>query len=144
MREGGIQLVAAPRHALLGDTVDAGLDTDHMSAREIAIEIDAVEADGFDTADFRVEFHKRLAEPLACLVLPAIVLFFAAGGPPFPTPAQTLLVSAVIGVSYVLVVAVGTSLGSGGSVPPALGAWGPIVLFALLAIGAGLRLLRRI
>jgi LPS export ABC transporter permease LptG len=144
MREGGIQLVAAPRHALLGDTVDAGLDTDHMSAREIALEIDAVEADGFDAADFRVEFHKRLAEPLACLVLPAIVLFFAAGGPPFPTPAQTLLVSAVIGVSYVLVVAVGTSLGSGGTVPPALGAWGPIALFALLAIGAAVRLLRRI
>ena len=65
-----IRRVPAPRHALLGETIDAGLDTDHMSARQIALEIDAVEADGFDTSEFQVEFHKRLAEPFGADELP--------------------------------------------------------------------------
>ena len=139
-----IDRVVPSRHALLGDTAEAGVDTAHLSVRELSQEIAAVEADGFDAAKFRVEFHKRLAEPWACLVLPALVLFFAAGGPPFATPAQTLLVSAVIGIVYMLSVAVGVSLGSGGALPPLVGAWAPIGVFSLLTAAAGVRLLRRL
>jgi lipopolysaccharide export system permease protein len=139
-----VERVPAPRHARLGDTVDAGVDTDHLSARQIALEAEQVEADGFDATPFHVELHKRLAEPFACLVLPALVLFFAAGGPPFPTPAQTLLVSAMIGVAYVLLVAVSSSLGRGGAVPPVVGAWAPIGVFTVLMASAAFRLLRRL
>lgn len=139
-----VERVPAPRHAQLGDTVDAGVDTDHLSARQIALEAAQVEADGFPATHYWVEFHKRLAEPFGCLVLPALVLFFAAGGPPFPTPAQTLLVSAVIGVCYVLLVAVSSSLGRGGALPPVVSAWAPIGVFATLMLGAATRLLRRL
>ncbi len=141
---GRLLRVPAPRHAQLGETVEAEVDTMHLSAREIAREIEEVEADGFDATPFRVDFHVRLAEPLSCLVLPALVLLFAVGGPPFPTPAQTLLVSAVVGVSYVLLVAVSSSLGRGGMVPPIVSAWAPIAFFALLTTAAALRLTRRL
>ncbi|MDJ0851520.1 MAG: LptF/LptG family permease [Myxococcota bacterium] len=141
---GRLLRVPAPRHAQLGDTVQAEVDTMHLSAREIAHEVAAVEADGFDATPFRVDFHVRLAEPFACLVLPALVLLFAVGGPPFPTPAQTLLVSAVVGVSYVLLVAVSSSLGRGGVVPPIVSAWAPIASFALLTTAMACRLARRL
>ncbi len=141
---GRLLRVPAPRHAQLGETVDAEVDTMHLSAREIALEIEEVEKDGFDATPFRVDYHVRLAEPLSCLVLPALVLLFAVGGPPFPTPAQTLLVSAVVGVSYVLVVAVSSSLGRGGLVPPVVSAWAPVACYALLTSAAAVRLARRL
>ena len=88
-----------------------------------------VEAGGYDATTFRVDYHAKLAEPLACVVLPAVVLFFAVTGPPFPGPAQTLLVSGIVGVVYILFSGVAASLGYGGAVPPAVGGWGPVLLF---------------
>ena len=143
LANGHIKSIPAPRHAQLGETVDAEVDTMHLSIAEIAQEVSEVESDGFDATPFRVDYHVRLAEPLACLVLPALVLFFAVGGPPFPGPAQTLLVSGIIGVSYILMMAVSASLGRGGAVPPVIGGWGPMILFSALAAGFGWRLWRR-
>jgi lipopolysaccharide export system permease protein len=141
---GRLERVEAPRHAQLGDTVAAEVDTMHLSVRQIAAEVQAVEADGFDATPFRVDYHVRIAEPLACLVLPALVLFFAVGGPPYPGPAQTLLVSGVVGVAYILMVAVASSLGRGGALPPIVGAWTPISLFTVLALSFLMRLWRRL
>ena len=77
------------------------------------------------------------------MVLPAVVLFFAVTGPPFPGPAQTLLVSGIVGVVYILFSGVAASLGYGGAVPPAVGGWGPVLLFGSVAAVFGLRLWRR-
>jgi len=66
------------------------------------------------------------------------------GGPPFPGPAQTLLVSGIIGVAYILLMAVSSSLGRGGFVAPAVGAWSPIFFLALVAGFFGFRLWRRL
>ena len=73
-----------------------------------------------------------------------LLLFFAVGGPPFPGPAQTLLVSAVIGVSYILLNGVAASIGYGKTLPPAPAAWSPTLLYASLAGFFGLRLWRRL
>jgi lipopolysaccharide export LptBFGC system permease protein LptF len=100
---------------------------------ELAAEIDAIEKDGYDATPLRVDYHVKLADALACVVLPASVLFFAVGGPPFPSPAQTLLVSGVIAVFYVLLTGVASSLGYGGTLPPALGGWGPTAILTGIA-----------
>lgn len=142
--EGQLVRVPAPRHAQLGDTVYAEVDTMHLPVNQIAEEARSVEADGFDATPFWVDYHVRLAEPLSCIVLPALVLFFAVSGPPFPGPAQTLLVSGIVGVTYILLMAVSSSLGRGGVVLPAIGAWGPIFLLSLLAGFFGFRLWRRL
>jgi lipopolysaccharide export system permease protein len=133
LTDGRVVRVPAPRHAQLGATVKAEIDTMHLPVNAIAAEARAVEAEGFDASPFWVDYHIRLAEPFACLILPALVLFFAVGGPPFPGPAQTLLVSGIVGVSYILMVAVAKSLGRGGAVSPMLAAWGPISAFSMVA-----------
>ena len=131
------------RFAQLGDTLSAKVDTMHLSVAELAQEITEIEAGGYDATAFRVDYHAKLAEPLACVVLPAVVLFFAVTGPPFPGPAQTLLVSGIVGVVYILFSGVAASLGYGGAVPPAVGGWGPVLLFGGVAAALGLRLWRR-
>jgi lipopolysaccharide export system permease protein len=142
--DGVARRVAPQPYAQLGESIEAEVDTMHMSVAQIAREVEATERAGFDATTLRVDYHAKVAEPLACIVLPAAVLFFAVTGPPFPGPAQTLLVSGIIGVVYILLSGVATSLGHGGRVPPLVGGWGAIAVFALVALGFARRLWRRI
>jgi lipopolysaccharide export system permease protein len=135
--------VPARRFAQLGETLTAKVDTMHLSVAELAAEIRDVESGGYDATSFRVDYHAKLAEPFACIVLPAVVLFFAVTGPPFPGPAQTLLVSGIVGVVYILLSGVAASLGYGGALPPAAAGWGPVGLFGAIAAFFGVRLWRR-
>jgi LPS export ABC transporter permease LptG/LPS export ABC transporter permease LptF len=142
--EGNRARRAPPRRfAELGETLSAAVDTMHLSVAELAREIQEVEQGGYDATTFRVDYYAKLAEPFACLVLPAAVLLFAVAGPPFPGPAQTLLVSGIVGVVYILFSGVSASLGYGGAVPPWLGGWGPVLLFGGVAAVFGVRLWRR-
>lgn len=129
--------------AELGQTLSAEVDTMHLSVAGLAREIREVEQGGYDATTFRVDYYAKLAEPFACVVLPVVVLLFAVAGPPFPGPAQTLLLSGIVGVVYILFSGVSASLGYGGAVPPALGGWGPVLLFGNVAAIFGLRLWRR-
>jgi lipopolysaccharide export system permease protein len=140
----GARLVDAPRHQQLGETVDAEVDTMHLPVNRIAEEARAIEADGFPATEFWVAYHVRIAEPFACVVLPILVLLFAVAGPPFPGPAQTLLVSGVVGVAYILLGAVSSSLGRGDVIPPIAAAWGPVGLAALATVFYGTRVWRRL
>jgi lipopolysaccharide export LptBFGC system permease protein LptF len=142
--DGVARRVEPPRYLELGESIEAEADTMHMSVAEIAREAEAAEQAGIDATTLRVDYHAKLAEPLACIVLPAAVLFFAVTGPPFPGPAQTLLVSGIIGVVYILLAGVATSVGRGGNVPPVVGGFGPIAVFALLALAFARRMWRRI
>jgi lipopolysaccharide export system permease protein len=107
---------------------------------ELQDEIEEVEASGLDATHYRVDLFVKLASPVACLVLPALALFFAVGGPPHPTSATTLVLSAVVAVSYVLLTGVWTSFGYSGAISPWLAGWAPTLLFAVVAAYLGLRL----
>jgi LPS export ABC transporter permease LptG/LPS export ABC transporter permease LptF len=143
IHNGTVRQVAPMRFADLGETVDAEVDTMHMSVADVAREVRDVEESGHDATWLRVDYHVKLADPLACVVLPAVVLFFAVTGPPFPGPAQTLLVSGIIGVAYILATGVAASLGHGGRLPPAVGGWVPVLAFAILAVAFASRMWRR-
>jgi len=138
-----VREVPAPRYASLGDVVTAEVSTSRLSFAALSAEIELMKAEGLDVTAYEVDRHMKLASPLACFILPALVLFFAVGGPPFPGPAQNLLVSIVVGVAYLLTSGISASFGYGGTVPPALGGWGPNIVFSLVAGFFGLRLLRR-
>jgi lipopolysaccharide export system permease protein len=144
IENGAAHRVEPTRYEELGESIEAEVDTMHMSVAEIASEIRATEQAGFDATTLRVDYHAKLAEPLSCIVLPAAVLFFAVTGPPFPGPALTLLVSGIIGVVYILLAGLAASVGHGGQVPPLVGGWGPIAGFALLALGFARRMRSRI
>jgi LPS export ABC transporter permease LptG len=133
----------AKDYANLGSEIDARVDTMHLSLRELSHEIVAVEADGYDATPLRVDYHVKLADPLACLLLPACVLFFALAGPPYAGPAQTLLVSGMLAVAYILLTGVGASFGYRGSIPPVLGGWAPTLAIGLLTGVLAARLRRR-
>jgi LPS export ABC transporter permease LptG/LPS export ABC transporter permease LptF len=136
--------VAAPKFVEIGEALPAEVDTMHLSIAEVSELIAATESDGIDTRPLRVDFHVKLAQPLACIVLPAVVLFFAVTGPPFPGPAQTLLVSVLVGVGYFLLAGVSRSLGYGGALPAVMGGWGPMVVFGGISGVLGFRIWRRL
>ncbi len=136
----GLRPVPPPAVASLGEEVPAEVDTMHLSVAELQDEIDAVRADGYDPRIFEVDLFVKLAAPFACIVLPALVLFFCVSGPPYPTSALSLVVSAAIAVGFVLLTGVAASLGYGGLLPPWLAGSAPMVLFAGLAAWLGIRL----
>ncbi len=142
--EGKVRTVPAPNFANLGEALPAEVDTMHLSVGDLIGLIEEAENDNVDSRSLWVDYHVKLAQPLACIVLPALLIFFAVGGPPFPGPAQTLLLSAVAGIGYILLTGVTRSLGYGGALPPAIGGWGPILVFLAIAAFFGMRLWRRL
>ncbi|MFB3118336.1 MAG: LptF/LptG family permease, partial [Myxococcota bacterium] len=142
--EGKARVMPAPNFAYLGEELPAEVDTMHLSVGDLIGLIEEAENDNVDPRSLRVDYHVKLAQPLACIVLPALLLFFAVGGPPFPGPAQTLLLSVVVGIGYILLTGVSRSLGYGGAMPPVIGGWGPVVLFLAVAAFFGIRLWRRL
>lgn len=130
---------AAP-HAQLGEAPSEPLDTKQLGAWDLMREIREADANGYNTTTYRVDFHVKLAAPFACVLLPAVALFFAIGGPPFPSPSLTILTSSALGVGYILLTGVCASLGYGGFVPPSLAGWVPsvglTVLVSMLARGS--------
>jgi lipopolysaccharide export system permease protein len=130
--EEGLRETPVERRAQLGEAPSERLDTKQLSAWELAREIHDAEASGYNATTYRVDFHVKLAAPLACLLLPAVALFFAIGGPPFPGPALTIFTSSVLGVSYILLTGVCASLGYGGFLPPSLAGFAPAAGLATL------------
>jgi len=128
----GLHETPAALHAQLGEAPSKPLDTKQLSARDLAREIHDAEANRYDATIYRVDLHAKLAAPFACVLLPAVALFFAIGGPPFPSPALTILAGSVLGVGYILLTGVCASLGYGGFVPPSLAGWAPSIGLASL------------
>ena len=137
---GKLTRVAGSAHARIGEAIQADVNTRHLSVGDLRDEIVEVEASGLDATHYRVDLFAKLASPVACIILPALALFFAVGGPPHPSSALTLVLSAVVAVAYVLLTGIGTSLGYGGVVVPWVAGGAPVVLFAVLAAYLGLRL----
>jgi LPS export ABC transporter permease LptG/LPS export ABC transporter permease LptF len=131
--------VPADTFTKLGRDLEAEVSSAGLSIRELRHEIHQLERRGYDANTYRVDLQAKLAAPLACVVLPALALLFAVGGPPFPRPAQILVLSAAVGIAHLLLTAVGTSLGYGGAVPPLVAGWGPIAVLFAVAIGLAAR-----
>lgn len=134
-----IRRVPAPTSAELDAAVPTELHTKQLSLGELRAEIREVEESGYDATPYRVDLYARRAAPLACLVLPALALFFALGGPPFPSPPLTLLFSMGVAVTHILLTGVGASLGYGGALPPPVAGLAPTGLLVLVVLGLLLR-----
>jgi lipopolysaccharide export system permease protein len=130
----GIQESPAEARIQLGEAPSTTIDTMHLNALQLRSAIHDVEASGYNATTYRVDFYTRLAAPFSCFLLPMVVLLFAVTGPPFPSPAHTLLVSIILGVGYILLTGVCTSLGYHGTFPPFLAGGGPILI---LVAGVG-------
>jgi lipopolysaccharide export system permease protein len=121
----------------------ADLDTSYLTLAELNRAIDDARRENLDSTELEVEHQTRLAQPLACFLLPLVVLLYAVGGNPLPRPSGTLSVSVVIGVGYVLVTGFATTLGYGHTLSPIVAGWGPNILCGFLAVGLGWRVRQR-
>lgn len=120
-------------------TVLAGNDlAEWLSLAEIREEIGALTGSGYDTTRLRVAFHRSLAEPFVPLVMVLLGLPFA-----FRLGKRGSLYG--LGVALVLVLAywatwaVANALGLESLVAPALAAWGPNVIWAIVGFAMLLR-----
>jgi LPS export ABC transporter permease LptG len=71
----------------------------------------------------QVEWHRRLAFPFACLLLPGIAFLLAVSGKRFTTRPRTVVVILFVALGYYLLMVVGQNLASSGAVPVWLGVW---------------------
>jgi LPS export ABC transporter permease LptG len=124
---------SGPEYVEIGKAIRAGINTRHLSVGDLRREIREIEERGLDSTHYEVDLFMKLALPMACLVLPGVALFFALGGPPHPSPALTLVFSAVVAISYVMLTGVGTSLGYGGALSPRVAGFSATAFFAMLA-----------
>jgi LPS export ABC transporter permease LptF/LPS export ABC transporter permease LptG len=79
----------------------------------------------------RVELHRRLAFPVACLAF-ALVAVPLGAQPRRGGRAAGSLLAVIIIASYYLLTVIGAGLGRQGAVPPAVGIWGANILLAVL------------
>ena len=132
--DGRARAVPPERNVDLGEAPSNELDLMHLSVAETRELIRSFSASGDPTTALEVDLHLKLATPLACLILPALVLLFAVSGPPFPSSPLTLVLAGGVAIGYTVVSGTFASFGRGGTLPPWLAGWGPsLIAFAGLA-----------
>ncbi len=103
-----------------------------MSFRELREYIDLLRTAGYRVDRQLVQLHLKLAYPASVFLLAWLALPFAFGGGPRGT-VRGIALALVLGMAYFGLTALLTKLGETSLLPPALAAWTPSVLFALLA-----------
>jgi lipopolysaccharide export system permease protein len=131
----GLEEAPAPATARLGDTRAEASDVMHLSVRELAREIRLAEAQHYSATAYRVDLHGRFAGAFACALLPALALLQAGATRRALSISRSLLASGVLGVGFILLGDVATSLGNGGWLPPTLAGWAaPALCVALVGL----------
>lgn len=138
-QSGLLSSMIPPRSVELGEQPSDELDLMHISAGELWSLVRELGSSGHSTTAFEVDLHLKLATPLACLLLPALLMIFAVTGPPFPSSGLTLVLAGGLAVTYTLAAGSFASFGRGGAVPPWVGGWGPSLVVLVLLIGLVLR-----
>ena len=103
------------------------LSNSERSLREL------VKLNGSDWREARVELHRRLAFPAACLVF-ALVAVPLGAQPRRGGRAAGSLLAVIIIASYYLLTVIGAGLARQSVVPPFLGIWGADILLAILGL----------
>lgn len=102
-----------------------------MSYAELSQYIDDLQQSGFDVVRLRVQLHKKLAYPLIAFVMAVLAVPFA-----FRAGKRGALggVATALGIALVYWVTSGLfeALGNINQLPPALAAWSPDLIFALV------------
>ena len=113
------------RYVELGEQPSGERDQMHLSVAQLWTLVREFSSGRESTTAFEVDLHLKLATPVACLLLPALVMIFAVSGPPFPSPAFTLVLAGAIAIGYTLSAGAFASFGRRGVLPPWAGGWGP-------------------
>jgi lipopolysaccharide export system permease protein len=96
---------------------------DEMSLVELRELIQRGERSGVDTLEFRVDFHVKLAYPLAAFAVSLIGLNFGYRSERTTETARSVLMAFSIGISYWFILNAVKALGKRGSIPPFVAGW---------------------
>jgi LPS export ABC transporter permease LptG len=143
-RAGRLDREGSPeRVAVISEHPRIAADTAELTPNQLRAVIAELEREGAPSLVYRADLQSRLAAPLACLLLPLIALFFSSTGPPFPRPVHAMVLSLGLAIFHAVITSLTASLGRSGFLGPALAGWSPPILFALMGLAMGIRLLRR-
>ncbi|MBI5599060.1 MAG: LPS export ABC transporter permease LptG [Deltaproteobacteria bacterium] len=107
---------------------------ERMDLYELRNYIKALEAEGYDTSRYLVEFYTRVSFPLVNLIMVLVAIPFALTTGRKSGIAAGVGTSVIIGLSYWIIFGLSKSLGQTGVLPAVVAAFFPDLLF--IAIGA--------
>ncbi len=112
-----------------------------MSIGELGDYIDELIDSGYRPSSLIVRWHQKLTYPLSAFVMVLLALPFglSRGGRRVSTM-QGVAIALVLGIAYMMLVALFSKLGDVEVLPPVVGAWAPFVLATLFAINRLTRL----
>jgi LPS export ABC transporter permease LptG len=106
-----------------------------MSQRELGQYIQELIDSGYRPYQLLVRWHQKLAYPLSALIMVCLALPFGLNrGGRRVTTMQGVALALGLGIGYFLMVAVFGKLGEAAVLPPAVGAWAPVLLALLFSI----------
>lgn len=109
-------------------------EAEDLSYRSLAREIRDLRRKGIDTTEARVDLWLKLAVPFISVVMALVAIPLSSRYSRGSGVAASVGLALVVGFSYWVVLALTTSLGKGGVLPPPLAAWSANIIFT--AIGA--------
>lgn len=109
-------------------------DSEDLSYQSLAREIDDLRRKGIDTTDARVDLWLKLSVPFTSIVMALIAIPLASRHNRGSGVAASVGAALVVGFSYWVVLALTTSLGRGGVLPPPLAAWTANLIFGAIGL----------
>lgn len=124
-----LQLVETPE-----DFTAVHREPEDLSYQSLSSEIDDLRRKGIDTTDARVDLWLKLAVPFISVVMAMIAIPLASRHSRGSGVAASVGAALVVGFSYWVVLALTTSLGKGGVLPPLLAAWTANLIFGAIGL----------
>lgn len=108
-------------------------DVERMGYFELNEYVEKIDADGYDTAKYRVVLAGKIAFPWVMIIMIFIGMSFSFRSERGGGIMQSLAVGILIGFSYWIVHAVFMAMGQSGKIPPLVAAWAANFLFSAIA-----------
>jgi len=109
-------------------------EAEDLSYQSLAREIEDLRRKGIDTTDARVDLWLKLAVPFTSIVMACIAIPLASRHNRGSGVAASVGTALVVGFGYWVVLALTTSLGRAGVLPPLLAAWTANLIFGTIGL----------
>ncbi len=134
--EGVVETTTLPPGFVLPETLDdfrvASVEPEEFSYLMLRRQIEALRLKGVDASEGLVDLHLKLALPAATAIMMLLAIPIAARGTRVTNLAAAAALGLSIGFTYFVVLGFARALGQTGALPPAIAAWTPNLLFAMI------------
>lgn len=119
-------------------------DSEEMNFGEMWDYVKRLKTSGYQSTKYEVELHKKIAFPLASLLVVLISVPFAFQNVRTGGASKGFALAVLIAAAYLMLMSVGQSLGNSGVLPPIIAAWLANVVFALASVVILVRMQRSV